>query len=172
MEYVGFVTLLSTGQALLPALPTLPEAPPIHKDKPLFTEQQYRGYEHHPKSRELPSFRAQQQRVRHTTPAKGTTSLPGRALPTQTTAPSPVACRKAKRGSPGERPPKVRLKDCLCFAFCPAPTQSSHEDASLQRQVLGTGDTVLTREDSVLDLWLIWKMRTRWPEPLGDKAWG
>ena len=83
MKSVGFAPQPSTGQALLPALPTLVQALPIHKGKSLFTEQQYRGYKHCPKRRELPSFRAWQQRVRHATPEKGTTSLPERAFPSQ-----------------------------------------------------------------------------------------
>lgn len=41
--------------------------------------------------------------------------------------------------------PKTRLEDSLYFAFCPVPAQSSQVGMSVQRWVLATANTVLTR---------------------------
>lgn len=62
-----------------------------------------------------------------------------------------------------ESPQKIRLENSVCFPFCPAPAQSSEVGLSVQRWVLSTGATALTREDGILDLHLTWKTRTRWP---------
>lgn len=63
----------------------------------------------------------------------------------RTSAPFPVLCRKAQVRLFWSETPKTRLEDSLCFAFCPAPAQSSQVGTSVQRCILGTANIALTR---------------------------
>lgn len=139
MQSVDFAP--HTCQTLLPALPILAKAPSIHKGKSLFTEQQYRGYKHCP-VKGTSSFQDMAAAVSHTNPAKGTTPCPGMVLPFQNVN----ILSNAVQESTGEailvRCPKKQAEDSLCFAFCPAPAQSSQVGMSVQRWVLGTANSL------------------------------
>lgn len=70
-EACGFARQPSTGRALLPALPTLAQAPPIHKGKSLFTEQQYRGHKRRPKEKGASLLQGTAAAVKTHHPSKG-----------------------------------------------------------------------------------------------------
>lgn len=135
----------STCQTLLPRLPTLAKAPSIHKGKSLFAEQQYREYKHCP-MKGTSSLQDMAAAVSHTNPAKGTTALTGMTMLLLLQNVSTLS--NAVQESTGEailvRPQKQAGGQLvLCFLPCSSPEQPG--GMSVQRWVLGTANSVLTR---------------------------
>jgi len=99
------------GQALLPAAPTLAQAPPIHKGKSLFTEQQYRRIQTSPQEKGASLLQG--------TAAAGKTHHPGKGhhSPPRTSAPHPAPCSQAQVRQSWSEPAKKQAggQPMLCL---------------------------------------------------------